>query len=48
MFWIGAGVDEKDFNIPGEKFRDASVFYNSIIEIGETKLNKWLQKLYVS
>ena len=44
MFWSGADFDEKDLNIRGEKFKDASVFYKSATEVEETKLKRWLKK----
>ena len=33
MFWSGADFQEPNLNIVGEKFKDASVFYNSESEI---------------
>lgn len=44
MFWSGAEFEEDDLSIRGEKFNDASVFYNSIDEINETDLKRWLKK----
>lgn len=44
MFWSGADFDEKDLNIRGQKFKDASVIYNHISEIAVTDLQRWLQK----
>ena len=44
MFWSGADFEEDDLKILGEKFKDASIFYNSVKEIDETKLRKWLVK----
>ncbi len=44
MFWSGAGFDEKDLDIRGKKFKDASIFYNSAIEVEEMKLKRWLKK----
>ncbi|MEZ4875615.1 MAG: DUF1801 domain-containing protein [Flavobacteriaceae bacterium] len=44
MFWSGASFEETALNIKGEKFKDASVFYNAISEIDETQLQRWLQK----
>ena len=35
--------DEK-LNILGGKFQDASIFFNSVEEINENDLKKWLQK----
>lgn len=44
MFWSGADFDEEDLNVRGAKFKDASVFYNSVAEIEEAKLKRWLKK----
>ena len=44
MFWSGAGFDEKDLNVRGPKFKDASIFYNSVSEINEDKIIVWLEK----
>ena len=44
MFWSGADFDEENLNVLGEKFKDASIFYNSIVEINITDLNRWLDK----
>ncbi len=44
MFWSGADFDEENLNIKGEKFKDASIFYNDVIEINTKDLMAWLQK----
>ena len=44
MFWSGVGFEEDALNIRGEKFKDASVFYNSISEIKAKDLKRWLKK----
>lgn len=44
MFWSGADFEEKDLNILGEKFKDASIFYNSYSEINENDIVRWLKK----
>lgn len=44
MFWSGAGFEEAALNVIGEKFKDASVFYNSVNEIQPDDLKRWLQK----
>ncbi|MBC6492030.1 DUF1801 domain-containing protein [Flavihumibacter stibioxidans] len=44
MFWSGADFDEKELSLRGQKFKDASIFYNSISEIVENDLMRWLQK----
>ena len=33
MFWSGADFEEANLNVKGEKFKDASIFYNQISEI---------------
>ena len=44
MFWSGADFDEANLNVKGEKFKDASIFYNQISEIDTNDLNRWLIK----
>ncbi|NJL96505.1 DUF2200 family protein [Candidatus Gracilibacteria bacterium] len=44
MFWSGADFEEVKLNVRGKKFKDASIFYNSILEIDENDLKRWLQK----
>ena len=44
MFWSGKSFEEKKLNILGGKFQDASIFFNSVEEINENDLKKWLQK----
>ncbi|PZX61131.1 uncharacterized protein DUF1801 [Algoriphagus ratkowskyi] len=44
MFWSGADFEEEDLNKKGKKFKDASIFYNTIAEIDEDKLIHWLEK----
>lgn len=44
MFWSGADFEEEKLNIRGEKFKDASVFYNSVSEINTNDLKRWLEK----
>lgn len=44
MFWSGAGFDEEGLNLPGKKFKDASVFYNHVSDIEINDLKRWLQK----
>lgn len=44
MFWSGRSFDEEQLNIRGEKFQDASVFYNSVEEINKEDLARWLGK----
>jgi hypothetical protein len=44
MFWSGTGFEEEDLNVKGKNFKDASIFYNSVEEINEQKLRRWLKK----
>ena len=44
MFWSGASFDEHGLGVRGEKFKDASVFYNAVSDINTKDLNRWLKK----
>lgn len=44
MFWSGKSIEEEKLNIIGEKFQDASIFYNSVEEINSKDLKRWLKK----
>lgn len=44
MFWSGADFEEAGLNVPGKKFKDASVFYNRVGEIKKGDLRRWLQR----
>lgn len=44
MFWSGADFEETDLNVMGEKFKDASVFYNAADEIEASAMQSWLKK----
>lgn len=44
MFWSGAGFEEEKLNVKGKKFKDASVFYNTIEQINTKDLTRWLKK----
>lgn len=44
MFWSGKSFDEKQLNVLGEKFQDASIFFNNSEEINEDDLKRWLSK----
>lgn len=44
MFWSGQSFDEPGLDVRGEKFKDASVFYNSVDEISDDDLKRWLKK----
>jgi hypothetical protein len=43
MFWSGADFEEASLNIRGEKFKDASIFYNKASEIDIDDLKRWLK-----
>lgn len=44
MFWSGADFDETALNVKGEKFKDASIFYQDVAEIDVDSLTRWLDK----
>jgi uncharacterized protein YdhG (YjbR/CyaY superfamily) len=44
MFWSGADFEEETLSVRGQKFKDASVFYNSVLEIDSNDLKRWLKK----
>ena len=44
MFWSGADFEEEGLFVQGKKFKDASVFYNSVTEIDTKALRRWLRK----
>ena len=44
MFWSGADFEEEKLNVRGDKFKDASVFYNHTSEIDPDDLKRWLVK----
>lgn len=44
MFWSGADFEEEKLNVLGGKFKDASIFYNSVDEINSDNLKRWLEK----
>ncbi len=44
MFWSGADFDEENLNVKGEKFKDASIFYNNVSELKMSDLARWLKK----
>lgn len=44
MFWSGADFEEEKLNVRGDKFKDASVFYNHTSEIDPDDLKRWLLK----
>lgn len=44
MFWSGADFGEEGLAVRGAKFKDASVFYNTVEEINTEDLKRWLEK----
>lgn len=44
MFWSGADFEEDQLSVRGEKFKDASIFYNALSEIELNNLKRWLKK----
>ena len=44
MFWSGADFEEQLLNVKGEKFKDASIFYNEAAAIKSKDLKRWLEK----
>jgi hypothetical protein len=44
MFWSGKDFEENDLNVIGEKFKDASIFYNNVTEIKTNDLKRWIEK----
>jgi hypothetical protein len=44
MFWSGADFDEEQLSVRGEKFKDASIFYNDVHEIDAEAVTRCLQK----
>jgi uncharacterized protein YdhG (YjbR/CyaY superfamily) len=44
MFWSGADFEEEGLNVIGQKFKDASIFYNNATEIKSKDVKRWLQK----
>jgi hypothetical protein len=44
MFWSGADFEENGLKIRGTKFKDASIFYTSAIEVQIEDLRRWLSK----
>lgn len=44
MFWSGADFGEEKLKAGTGKFKDASVFYNSVEEIAVDDLRSWLRK----
>lgn len=44
MFWSGADFEEENLSVRGDKFKDASIFYNNVSDIDADSLKRWLKK----
>lgn len=44
MFWSGADFEEKALNVKGAKFKDASIFYNELVNINVDDVKRWIKK----
>lgn len=44
MFWSGADFEEPALDVVGKKFKDASVFFQSVAEVQQDDLQRWLRK----
>ncbi len=44
MFWSGADFEEEKLNVLGGKFKDASIFYQTMDEFNAEDLVCWLKK----
>lgn len=44
MFWSGVSFEEEKLKSGTGKFKDASIFYNSVDEINTKELKRWLSK----
>jgi len=44
MFWSGTEFEEEKLNVVGKKFKDASIFLNSVDDIDVKALRRWLKK----
>jgi hypothetical protein len=44
MFWSGASFEEEQLNVPGKKFKDASIIYTSVEQINKKDLKRWLKR----
>ncbi len=44
MFWSGADFNDENLSVRGEKFKDASIFFNYVSEIETKDLKRWLKK----
>ncbi len=44
MFWSGASFEEPTLNVIGQKFKDASIFYQQVSDVNVDDVNRWLMK----
>lgn len=44
MFWSGLDFEEERLNVKGQKFKDASIFYENVAQIEMEDLKRWLKK----
>jgi hypothetical protein len=44
MFWSGADFEEPALDVVGNKFKDASVFFNHVADVNKADLRRWLMK----
>jgi len=44
MFWSGADFEEPGLNVPGKRFKDASIIYRDVSEVSKDDLSRWLKK----
>lgn len=44
MFWSGADFDEPRLDVVGKKFKDASIFYDTVADVDAAQLQRWLGK----
>jgi Domain of unknown function (DU1801) len=44
MFWSGADFEEISLDVRGKKFKDASIFYNSVKDLNTLDIKRWLDK----
>lgn len=44
MFWSGKDFEEPQLHKEGQKFKDASIFFNAVDEINLEDLHRWLEK----
>lgn len=47
MFWSGADFEEDKLRPGTGKFKDASILYNSVEEIDNSEIKRWLKKAKV-